>query len=673
MESGTASQSGGTATHSARILLPVLAGLAATVAGLAFTGANAAQSLIDPGALVRWGFPIVTVLVRLAAILTIGAFSLAAFVIAGPGTRRGEAATPSPAWRATVQIGQISAVAWAALQAVYMVFGTATVSGLGLDAPTFGSTLSFFLLRTDLGITYIAQLALAVLVSALAVGTASMNTACWTAALSAIALVPVALTGHSAGAVGHNFAVSSNWMHTVPLGLWMGGLATLVLVARRLGPELGRAATRYSSIALWCFILVGFSGTLAAVIRLTAPLDLLTSPWGQVLTAKVLLFAAMGWLGWRHREVTIPKLGERPQLFSRLAAVELALMGATAGLAVALSSSSPPLPDDPVVDPSPVFQLSSFPEPDYPSVASWFTQWHIDPLYLAGSVAAVVVYLRWVRRLRQRDVVWPALRTVSWIVAWVMFFWITQGGPYVYGVVLFSAHMVMHMTLVMLFPIFLALAAPITLLLRALPARRDGSRGPREWVLVLIHTRWSRAWAGPIVAPLNFAGSLFVFYYTPLLTLAMTTHVGHVLMVVHFTLAGYLFANLIIGIDPGPNRPDFPIRLVLLFVTMIFHAFFGLSLANMTELLAADYFGRLGLSWWVDALADQQLGGFATWGIGELPTLVLAVIMAVAWSRSDAKDARRLDRRADRDHDAELEAYNRMLAARAGITGPPQD
>ncbi len=168
---------------------------------------------------------------------------------------------------------------------------------------------------------------------------------------------------------------------------------------------------------------------------------------------------------------------------------------------------------------------------------------------------------------------------------------------------------------------------------------------------------------------MNFAGSLFVFYYTDLLRIALTTHAGHVLMVVHFSLAGYMFANAIIGVDPGVNRPSYPVRLVLLFATMAFHAFFGLSLASNTALLAADYFGRLGLTWWVDALKDQQIGGFVTWGIGEAPTLVLAIIMAMMWARADQKVAVRLDRQADRSGDAELNAYNRMLAERAQSMG----
>lgn len=647
-------------------LLP--AAIIALVAGLAFTGAVRPNELVDPGALVRWGLPVVTVIARVAAVLTIGAFGVCAVVLAGPGT--GSRTTQaSPAWQLAARIGTVSAVTWALAQVAHVVFGYAQVWGRPLDSPTFGQELRVFLTATELGVAYFWATVLAVVVSLFAVATSGMTMAAWTAVLGAVALVPVALTGHSQGAVAHNLAVSSMWLHLVPLALWVGGLATLGAVVHRLADELPRAARRYSALALWCFTLVGVSGVFASVIRLTSPLDLLTTPWGVVLTTKILLFLGLGAMGWVHREHTIPRLGERPRLFWRLAGVEVLIMGAVTGLAVVLGSSAPPVPQDAVVDPSAVFELSGYPEPPLPTPLTWLTQWHPDPLYLVGAVSAVVVYLTWVRRVRARGDQWPVARTVSWVVAWVLFVWVTNGGPFVYGVLLFSAHMVMHMTLVMLVPVFWTLAAPITLALRALPARRDGSRGPREWLLALLHSRWAAAWAHPLVAGVNFAGSLFVFYYTDLLQIALTTHVGHVLMVVHFSLAGYMFANAIIGVDPGVDRPSYPVRLVLLFATMAFHAFFGLSLASLNSLLAAEYFGRLGLTWWVDALKDQEIGGFVTWGIGEAPTLVLAVIMAMMWARADQKVAVRQDRRADRTGDAELAAYNRMLADRASAMG----
>jgi putative copper resistance protein D len=254
------------------------------------------------------------------------------------------------------------------------------------------------------------------------------------------------------------------------------------------------------------------------------------------------------------------------------------------------------------------------------------------------------------------------LRTVSWLLGLALLIYVTCGAPAMYGRVLFSAHMVMHMLLTMGVPPLLVLGAPVTLALRVLPARGDGSRGAREWILGALNSRLLQFLAFPPVAAVLFAGSLIAFYFSDLFKLALTTHVGHELMDVHFLLTGYLFAWVLIGIDPGPRRLGYPLRLLLLFITMAFHAFFFLSVMGANTVLQAEFFGELGRNWGRGLLADQQYGGGIGWGIGEVPTLLIAMVLVSQWIKSDERDARRYDRAADRDGDAELEAYNAMLA-----------
>jgi putative copper resistance protein D len=253
---------------------------------------------------------------------------------------------------------------------------------------------------------------------------------------------------------------------------------------------------------------------------------------------------------------------------------------------------------------------------------------------------------------------------VLWVLGWAVFAYATCGGPGVYGRVLFSAHMVMHMAVAMLVPLLLVPAAPLTLALRALPTRPDKTWGPREVILQLVHSRYLGALANPVVAAALFFFSLAVFYFSPLFGLALSTHTGHVAMTVHFLLSGYLFVWVLVGIDPGPKRWSPLLLIVILFATMAFHAFFGVVMTGSTTLLAPDFFPRLGLAWVGDPLADQQRAGAVAWGVGEVPTLVLAMMVAAAWVRSDRAEARRRDRQADRDGDAELAAYNAALAQR---------
>jgi putative copper resistance protein D len=102
--------------------------------------------------------------------------------------------------------------------------------------------------------------------------------------------------------------------------------------------------------------------------------------------------------------------------------------------------------------------------------------------------------------------------------------------------------------------------------------------------------------------------------------------------------------------------------IVVLFATMSFHAFFGVVMTGSTTLLAPDFFEVIKLPWLTDPLANQREAGAVAWGIGEAPTLALTLMVALAWVRSDRAETRRLDRRADRDGDAELAAYNAHLA-----------
>jgi putative copper resistance protein D len=66
--------------------------------------------------------------------------------------------------------------------------------------------------------------------------------------------------------------------------------------------------------------------------------------------------------------------------------------------------------------------------------------------------------------------------------------------------------------------------------------------------------------------------------------------------------------------------------------------------------------------WLVNQLDATYTGGGIAWAIGEVPTLMLLIIVAVQWARDDARTARQVDRAADRDDDALRKEYNERLA-----------
>lgn len=626
-----------------------------TAAAVWFTGATAPSVLADPGPLVRWGLPPVQAVADMAQTLTIGLLVLGCIAL--------PVAKPKRAYEPALRAASLTAGVWAVAMLVIAVLTYADVSGQPMSDPTYGQQLASFLRDIDLGRGIAFSGVIAALVATLAAGATTVGSTGLLLLLTSFTLIPPALAGHSSGASDHETAVTSLGFHLLGVMVWVGGLAALIWLRGGLSNRaLGNAVNRFSYLAAWCFGLVAASGTINGWLRIGG-VSGLGSRYGAVLIAKVAAFVVLGVMGWQHRRQTIPAVAAgKPGAFARLAVVEIAVMTMAIGLGVALSRSAPPVPEVPSEKPTPALALTGYPLPPPPNATNYLTQWQPDILWLTLAGLGVVLYIVGVRRLQRRGDHWPVGRTIMWFVGLAILTYVTSGPAMAYGRIQFSAHMIAHMTIGMITPIFLVLGAPVTLALRSLHARRDGSRGAREWLLAIVECKYMRFLSNPVVVSVNFGFSLSFFYYSNLFRLALTTHVGHELMHVHFLFAGYLLAWLMIGVDPGPNRPGYPLRMVTMFVTLSFHSFFGISLMMSNRLLAPDFFTAVGRNWGGSLLEDQKLGGGIAWGIGELPTLALLLILAVQWTRSDDREARRRDRAADRDGDAELNAYNAMLA-----------
>lgn len=630
----------------------------AVVVGLLVTGASAPTLVADPGPVTRWAAPVAGALSQLAAAVVLGGLLLLLGVLVPPtdGARGGTA------WERTRAAVTVAGPAWALLSLADLVLGYSTVAGRPLTDPSFGSELAYYVTELSTGRAALVVCVMAAAAALACVGVTGYRSGALALVLATAVLIPIATTGHAAGSANHDLGMSALFVHVLAAAVWVGGLVLLALVASRID-DVAAVASRFSTIAGWCFVGIAVSGVAVSWIRLGS-LDVLASGYGALVIAKVAAFLALGLAGWWHRRRTIAALGAASGRgpFWRLIGVEIALVGVASGLGAALAVSAAPVPQEQGGELSATEVISSRPAPPAPTLEAVLTSFYPD-LVLGGlAVAGAVVYASWVLRLRRRGDRWPVARTVSWLAGVAMFGYLAVGAPAVYGHVLLSVHMLTHMALVMLVPILLVLGAPVTLALRALPRRRDGSRGPREWLLGTLESRFARIISNPVVAAANLVGSMVVVYFSPLLLLTTTTHIGHLLMVVHFTMTGYLFVNGLVGVDPGPARPGYPLRLVLLLATMASHAFFGIALMSTTQLLAADYFGALGLPWGVDALADQESAGEIAWGIGEIPALILLVVLGIMWSRDDERLQRRTDRAADRDGDADLATYNAMLA-----------
>ena len=625
------------------------AGLLSVVAGLVIAGGADPLQFSDPGPVVRWGAPFAKLVMNFAMATTVGSLVLSAF--AGNQEERAKLS----------RVASVAAALWAGSAAVNFVLTYLSVSGSAISyGPAFSDSLWLFATQIELGTLLVWNLGFAFLLSlsTLAFNGRRMNAV--NAAIAIAGLYPLAESGHASSDAGHALAVNSLLMHLVGISIWVGGLIALYAVFRGDNERTGVLVSRYSTLAFVAFIMVAVSGITSGIIRLYEPADIFSS-YGILLMLKAGLLVVLGLFGARHRLGLVKKLAERSVNFWRLAIFEIAVMGLAIGMGTALARTQTPLDAAEFVPLTPAEILTGDKLPPELTDLAWVTVWDIDVLWMSVCLGAIALYLYGVSVLHKRGDKWPLVRTLSFVSGMLVLLYVTNGAMNAYQEYLFSVHMVGHMVLSMMVPVLLVPGAPVTLLSRAQDARKDGSWGLREWVLWAVHTPFAWFVSHPLFAGLNFALSLVMFYYTPLFRWATEEHLGHQWMLVHFLITGYLFVQSLMGVDPQPHRTGYPVKLMLLIGTMAFHAFFGLGLMNEKSLLLADWFGSMGRTWGDNPLADQAIGGAFAWGVGEIPTIVIALIVVTQWSRSDDRERKRLDRASDRTGNRDIEDYNQML------------
>ncbi len=178
---------------------------------------------------------------------------------------------------------------------------------------------------------------------------------------------------------------------------------------------------------------------------------------------------------------------------------------------------------------------------------------------LGGYLAAVVTARRRGRR-------WSWWRTVAWCTGLAVTAVGLLGPTATAAHHDFTAHMAGHLLVGMLAPLLLVLAAPLTLLLQALPVHRA-----RRLSRLLRH-RSVRALTHPVTAAVLNAGGLWLLYTTGLYQATGEHEALHVLVHLHVLGSGYLLTAALIGVDPAPHRPDFLSRAVVLVLFLAAHA-----------------------------------------------------------------------------------------------------
>lgn len=234
---------------------------------------------------------------------------------------------------------------------------------------------------------------------------------------------------------------------------------------------------------------------------------------------------------------------------------------------------------------------------------------------MAAALLLTCGYLLLVHRARQGNPArgWSRWRTASFLTGSALLGAALAAPLGTFAHADFRGHMTQHLLLGMYAPFLLVLGAPVTLLLRTLPASRARS------LTRLLHTRPVRAVTHPVPALVLSTGSLAVLYGTPLYDATTAQPVLHWLLHAHFLLSGCLFAHAVAGPDPAPSRPGVPVRLVVLGFAVAVHA-------TISQLLYGGFLVD------VHVPVDQvRAGAEIMYYGGDIAELLLAGALVATW------------------------------------------
>ena len=295
-----------------------------------------------------------------------------------------------------------------------------------------------------------------------------------------------------------------------------------------------------------------------------------------------------------------------------------------------------------------------------PTFLSLALGWHLDPVVVAALLLAAAGWLALVRRVGRLHPGHPVPvgRTLAFLGALAAIAIALMSGIERYDTTLFSIHMVQHLLLMLVAAPLLALAAPVTQLLRA------ASPAWRGRILGVLHSGPVGALGHPIVAWVTFTLVLWVSHFSPLFEAALESPLVHQAEHTIFIAAGLLFWWPVVGADPARRRLGYPVRALYLLLQMPPSSFLGMLFVFADAPLYPHY-ATLGSPYGIDALADQQLAGGIMWLAGDVVFIVAILLVVAAWMRHEERDTFAAERRADIQRAALRERADR-LAQRAG-------
>ncbi|MGP4040066.1 cytochrome c oxidase assembly protein [Gracilibacillus sp. D59] len=222
-----------------------------------------------------------------------------------------------------------------------------------------------------------------------------------------------------------------------------------------------------------------------------------------------------------------------------------------------------------------------------------------------------IIYFLAIVISHQKQRTWPVYRTLFWVTG-STFAMIAVAGPLAERAHLdFTIHMLVHLLLGMLAPLLMVLAAPITLIVRALPVQH--AKLLTKW----LRSRFVHIISDSIVASILNIGGLWLLYTTDLFTAMHENMILYVVIHLHVFLAGYLFTISIIYIEPTAHRKSYLYRSIIMVLALAGHGILAKYMYANPPIGVPSY--------------QAEIGSMLMYYGGDLVDLIIIFILCSQW------------------------------------------
>ena len=262
------------------------------------------------------------------------------------------------------------------------------------------------------------------------------------------------------------------------------------------------------------------------------------------------------------------------------------------------------------------------------------TQWDTSPFALLTLATVLVVgawYIQSVWALSAKGRKWSRKRTTAFLTGLVLIDLALQSPIATLTMGYFEAHMVQHLLLMVTAPPLLALGAPMTL------ALQTSGRATKVRLLRVLNSRVFKWWSHPIPTAAVFYVSMFAFFLTSAVDVAMNHMWLMDVVNVAFLVAAMHFWWPIVGIDLIPHWPmSHGMKMVSLLIGVPIESFLALALLASVRPAASMY-----------SLSSTHAGAGILWIGAEAFTFLALIPVFLQWLRFEGRRTARIDAELD--------------------------